>query len=219
MSYIVRMNSASPRPAPSSVAPSSVAPQWRTPPHITAPIVTNAIYDIAAAILAFIQTIRADKKRCWGERERFALRLGRVLQALLTLTLRMDPSKIGAAFFAPQRPKSAPATPPIPPDNTPEPEPEAEPRPIKRRAPILPINLRRYLSARQTARRFAALMRELQEIANEASLALPEELKKYVATVREIVGAPIIPARPTYYDPKTKRWSSHSSPPWKTLEL
>ena len=62
-------------------------------------------------------------------------------------------------------------------------------------------------------------MRELQEIANEASLALPEELKKYVATVREIVGAPIIPARPTYYDPKTKRWSSHSSPPWKTLEL
>ena len=218
------MNSSPPRPAPSSVAPSSVAPDRFTPdrftpPHITAPIVTNAIYDIAAAILAFIQTIRADKKRCWGERERFALRLGRVLQALLTLTLRMDPSKIGKAFFAPQRPKPAPATPPIPPDNTPEPEPEAEPRPIKRRAPPLPINLRRYLSARQTARRFAALMRELQEIANEASLALPEELKKYVATVREIVGAPIIPARPTYYDPKTKRWSSHSSPPWKTLEL
>ena len=117
MSYIIRMNSSSPRPAPSSVAPSSVAPssvapQWRTPPHITAPIVTNAIYDIAAAILAFIQTIRADKKRCWGERERFALRLGRVLQALLTLTLRMDPSKIGAAFFAPNAQKPLPPRPP-----------------------------------------------------------------------------------------------------------
>ena len=228
------MNSHPPRNAPTRLArprperPRSERPRperpWPSAPHITAPVFTNAIYDIAAAILAFMQTIQADKSRGWDERKRIKDRLSRVMRALLTLTARMNPFKIGLAFFAAQRAKPAPPSTnavndaPIKPDPAPAPEPEPEPRPKTPRAPILPFNQRAPLSARETARRLAALFRELQEIANEARLTIPEELKTYIEIAREIAAAPTLPARPFYYNRETKR-TTHTPAPWQTLEL
>ena len=165
-------------------------PMRTTPPQprLIARLVA-AIYGIAATLRPVIDAIArhpgGNHGPSWDHRARLAARFSTVLQNLLALT-----AQIGPATLAPRpapKPRLTPGKP-----TTPR---QPSIRPAPPRAPHLSAS---HLSARQLARRLAALLAQLVALAAEAGAILPAALRRHAARARRLAGCPTLPPHLTW---------------------